>query len=293
MLVRRTKPSTSRWSQQWAISAMEASTSGQRKRGEQAEPSRVVDDGPTTVLVHLACEVDGDRPSPRCTPGDEIESSDVAMPSRSITSMCSVGRPLRDPGHPVRMVVARPLQSGPVAVGDVVGVDVDLHSSSEVDPLEQGVDVEVRLGAVHGVADGRERAVVDARRRPPCRSSCTRVGLQVGHRAEERPGLLVDDAEVVGEQHVRHLDAPQHPLVVTRAPTVPVQKARPHSGSYSFSSCDGSSPIGNARIHSGSRSGAAARIASQAPMDHWSPRYVLQRSNIGPMLWRIPGPVAG
>jgi hypothetical protein len=31
---------------------------------------------------------------------------------------------------------------------------------------------------------------------------------------------------------------------------------------------------------------------SQSPMLYWSPRYVLQRPKMAPMVWRIPGAVA-
>src|SRR4029077_15765816 len=80
------------------------------------------------------------------------------------------------------------------------------------------------------------------------------------------------------------------------AATVPVQNARPHSGSYSLSRCGTPSaarPATIAAIPGGTSRGAAAIMPSQSPIDHWSPRYLLHRPNIGPMVWRIECPHDG
>ena len=80
------------------------------------------------------------------------------------------------------------------------------------------------------------------------------------------------------------------------AATVPVQKARAHSGSYSFRFCGGSAPAcaeNSAASHAGSSRGAAATMPSQSPTLHWSPRYLLHSANIGPIAWRIDWPQAG
>src|SRR5215470_2672439 len=81
------------------------------------------------------------------------------------------------------------------------------------------------------------------------------------------------------------------------AATVPVAKARPHSGSYSFRFCGGSLAADawvNARASTASRGGssrgAAATKPSQSPTLHWSPRYLLHSAKIGPIAWWIDGP---
>ena len=74
------------------------------------------------------------------------------------------------------------------------------------------------------------------------------------------------------------------------AATVPVQKARPHSGSYSFRFWGGSAGGRKPAIHGGNSLAAFAAMPAQLPMLHWSPRYLDHIANIGPMDWRIECP---
>ena len=67
---------------------------------------------------------------------------------------------------------------------------------------------------MHRVAHLLERPIVDGH---ACltEQSDDPPRVEVGHRTHEEADLLVDDPEVVGEQH-RHLHRAKHPLVVTR-----------------------------------------------------------------------------
>ena len=100
----------------------------QRKGGKQPESSAVVDHGTATLLVDLACEVNRGRSVAEVDAGrrDRQQGRGDAESVHDLEVLD--GRPLRNPGHAVRLVEARLLQSGPVAIRDVVGMDVDLHS---------------------------------------------------------------------------------------------------------------------------------------------------------------------
>ena len=89
------------------------------------------------------------------------------------------------------------------------------------------------------------------------------------------------------------------------AATVPVQNARPHSGSYSFMFCGGSSGCAGSggeprrigprarSMYPGSSVGNAACIPAQSPTDHPSPSHLLNVAKTGPAAWRIECPQAG
>ena len=100
--VSSTKPSTSRWSQQCAISAMAASTSG--SGSDASSPNR--SGWSTTAFRPASFTARARSTSPKRTPGDETLSSDRSMPSRSMNATCSVGRPLGDVREAVGLVVA-------------------------------------------------------------------------------------------------------------------------------------------------------------------------------------------
>ena len=139
-----------------------------RRRAAGATPSSPNRPGWSTTARRPASFTARARstPSPKCTPGDEIDSSDVAMPSRSIER--DVLRRPTTPGctgsRRAGRGRARAARPGRSPGGSGRG-----RRSSRVerrDPVEERVDVEVGFGAVHRVPDGRERAVRRPTRRP-------------------------------------------------------------------------------------------------------------------------------
>ena len=68
--------------------------------------------------------------SPRWIPGVEIDSSEVAIPMRSIRSTWSIGRPSRDLGHPIGVRVTCLLKCRPVRLREVVSVHIELAGRS-------------------------------------------------------------------------------------------------------------------------------------------------------------------
>ena len=184
MLVSSTKPSTSRWSQQYAISAMAASTSG--SGSEASSPNRP---GWSTTARRPSSFTSRARStavasSPRCTPGDETDSSDVRDAEAVHHRDVLVGRPLRDRGQAVGLVVTA---RAAARRGSRRGRSGRGRRSSRVeggDPLEQRVDVEVGLGAVHRVPDGQgtsgTRPTTPASRSSSCtRAACTSASAPI------------------------------------------------------------------------------------------------------------------
>ena len=100
----------------------------QRKRGEQPEPTGMVDHGPPTVLVHLAGEVDGGRARRRGAP-PATRSTAATWRCPADPSPPGARRPTTPGSRAFRRAGRGQFveQGGPVAVRDVVGVDVDLH----------------------------------------------------------------------------------------------------------------------------------------------------------------------
>ena len=178
---------------------------GQRERGEQAEPAGMVDDGAPAGLVHLAGEVPsrgarrrGARRATRST------AATSRCPSRSITATCSsadhsgiCGKPS---GWSWPCVAAAPPGSRPGGSGR------GRRSSRRVtrrarDPVERGCRrrARARSPCIEWPTSGNDRySTVDA---GAGEELLHPLGLLVGHRAEQEAGGLVDDAQVVGEQH--------------------------------------------------------------------------------------------
>ena len=212
---------------------------GQRERGEQPEAAGVVDDRLTAGLVHLAGQV---ARSPRRRRGGrrayETDSSDVAMPSRSISATCSSADHAGICGKPSGCAWPASLERLPVAARGGSGrgrracrarSPAPRHvCGPRFRPCEHPYRARRFARSSLTVSGGSWPRRRGCRRRARVASPCIECGdvgeahvlerltgvghelahpsdLQVGDGAHQRAGRLVDHAEVVGEQH-RDLD---------------------------------------------------------------------------------------
>ena len=140
------------------VEVVDGSARSRRSRastsGSGSEPSRPKRPGWSTTARRPASFTSRARSraaasSARWTPGDEIDRSDVAIPSRSITATCSSADHVRDLAACRR--VGRGRRAGALAgrSGQVVGVDVDLAGRLDHRPKsKQAHRVGVRLDHV-------------------------------------------------------------------------------------------------------------------------------------------------
>ena len=206
----------------WSTTARRPASFTSRARSRQSPPRR--------------------RSARRATRSTAATSRSRAGPSRAT---CSSADHVRDLREAVGLVVAGVEQRRPVARPGGSGRgrrSCPARSRVEaVDPVEEGVDVEVGLG--RRASSGRRRGTSGSRPSTPApvRRSCTRWACSSDIAPSRKPVA----SSTMRKWCVSSTGGPSRCAASARGrttpPTVPVQNARPHSGSYSLRFCGGSS----------------------------------------------------